>query len=144
MIKATTNVALVRLDFGSIIKDVGLMATSTNDNLARSFRKLSLRKRYLDGNRMSASFDVKIWKYLLKSNNNDINSQLEKLTSIIGHLSDLSKKTAVIADDIDGVLKSVEVKIKKDVESNRAKMASLKRKAAECKCNFWQMLFTFG
>jgi hypothetical protein len=49
------------------IKDVELLAKSTKNNLRRSIRKLNLRKKYTDADKLKASTDRKIWKYEIKS-----------------------------------------------------------------------------
>ena len=45
-------------DLGNAVKDVELIAETTKTNLARSFRKLDLRKRYVDkaGNELTIFF----------------------------------------------------------------------------------------
>jgi hypothetical protein len=62
-------------DLANAIKDVELLATTTKDNIRRSVRKLDLRKSYMDGSKgkpLTPSLDVKIWKYEIKCQNNDL------------------------------------------------------------------------
>jgi hypothetical protein len=50
------------------VKDVELIAETTKINLTRSFRKLDLRKRYVDkaGNELTIARDARIWAFEIK------------------------------------------------------------------------------
>jgi hypothetical protein len=48
------------------ILDTELLAQSTKDNLHRSFKKLELRQKYKDANRMAPRIDMKIWQMEVK------------------------------------------------------------------------------
>jgi len=64
--KLRQDLKIHHFTLSNTIKDVELLATATKDNLRRSFRKLDLRKKYSDENRLSVNTDEKIWKYEVK------------------------------------------------------------------------------
>jgi len=53
-------------DLAGTIKDVELLADTTDNSLGKSVRRLNLRKKYLDGDKLKPSTDAKIWKYEVK------------------------------------------------------------------------------
>jgi hypothetical protein len=70
--KLRQDLKVHHFDLANAIKDVELLAQTTKDNLRRSIKKLHLRKKYLDGDRLKPSTDAKIWKYEVKYQNSDL------------------------------------------------------------------------
>ena len=70
--KLRQDLKVHHFDLANAIKDVELLATTTKDNLRRSIKKLALRKRYLEGDRLKPSTDAKIWKYEVKYQSADL------------------------------------------------------------------------
>jgi hypothetical protein len=66
------DLKILHFELMNQIKDVELLATSTKDNLRRSIRKLDLRKKFIEGEGLSANTDEKIWKYEIKQQVNDL------------------------------------------------------------------------
>ena len=73
----------------NLVKDVELLAESTKSKLKRSVRKLNLRKKYLDEDRLKPTTDVKIWKYEVKSQIADLTTSLEKCDALVIVLEEL-------------------------------------------------------
>jgi DNA repair ATPase RecN len=112
-------------DLANQIKDVELMAQTTKDNLRRSVRKLNLRKKYEGTPKLSPSFDVKIWKYEIKTQLSDLQTQLEKANAIIKVLEKLQKDCARTADNLNNTLLSLKEQLKKKIEAGKVKVADL-------------------
>jgi hypothetical protein len=49
------------------MKDIGLLATATNDNIGRLIKKIELRQKFEASAKLDVAKDVKIWTYLLKT-----------------------------------------------------------------------------
>lgn len=47
---------------------------------------MELRKRYVDGNKLKATTDAKIWKYEVKYLQNDLSTSQEKLAAFVKNL----------------------------------------------------------
>lgn len=142
--KLRQDLKVHHFDLGNQIKDVELMATTTKDNLRRSFKKLELRKRYLGSDRLKPVTDAKIWKFEIKNQQNDLATQLEKANAIIAVLTKLQKDCARTADDLNNVLLDIKNQLTKRIQDNKVSIDALKKKAAGIKCSFWEMIFTFG
>jgi len=72
VVQLRQDLKIHHFDLANSIKDVELLATTTKDNLRRSIKKLALRKRYLEGDRLKPSTDAKIWKYEVKYQSADL------------------------------------------------------------------------
>lgn len=138
------NLKLHHFDLSNQIKEVELLAQTTLDNIGRSVRKLNLRKKYELNGRMTPTFDVKIWKLEVRNQKNDLETQLAQCKKIIGILEALQKNCARTADDLNNVLLNLKEQLKKRIEANKVNIAQLEKQASAAKCNFWQMIFTFG
>jgi hypothetical protein len=95
------------------IKDVELLAQSTKDNLRRSFRKLDLRKKYIEGDGLSPNTDEKIWKYEVKSQIADLTNSMERCNEIVAVLKRLQKDCAKTQDNIENELEAMKVELKR-------------------------------
>lgn len=126
-------------DLGNAIKDVELLAQTTKDNLRRSVKKLELRKKYEENGKIVAkpNLDVKIWKYEIKYQTQDLEQSLEKCDAIVKVLEALQKNCARTSDDLENVLKKIKENLKKRIEASKVKIADLEKQAAAAKCNFW-------
>ena len=142
--KLRQDLKIHHFDLANAIKDVELLATTTRDNLGRSMRKLNLRKRYEEKGRLKPSTDAKIWKYEIRYQEQDLTQSLEKCNGIVKVLEKLQKDCARTSDNLDNVLKIIKEELKKKINAGKTKVADLKKQAAAAKCNFWQMLITFG
>lgn len=87
--------------------------------------------------KLSPSFDVKIWKYEIKTQLADLQTQLEKANAIIKVLEKLQKDCARTADNLNNTLLSLKEQLKKKIEAGKVKVADLQKQAAAAKCNFW-------
>jgi hypothetical protein len=135
--EVVTALKLLHFDLGNQIKDVSLLATTTKDGIARAVRKLNLRKRYLDEDRITPTFDVKIWKYEIKTQNNELGVQIQKGRAIIAILEKLQKDCARTSDNLDNILLVIKEELKKRIDAGKTKVADLQKQAAAAKCNFW-------
>jgi len=135
--KLRQDLKIHHFDLANQIKDVELLAQTTKDNIRRSVRKLQLRKKYLDNGKMKPTFDVKIWKYEIKCQNNDLATQLEKCNAIVKVLEKLQKDCARTADDLNNVLLSIKEQLKKRIAASKTKIADLEKQAKAAKCSFW-------
>lgn len=139
-----TALKLHHFDLGNQIKDVNLLAQTTKDGIGRAVRKLNLRKKYEGNGKLTPTFDVKIWKYEIKTQNSELAEQIKKGRAIIAILEKLQKDCAKTADDLNNVLLVIKEKLLKRIEESKAKVEDLKKQAAAAKCSFWEMIFTFG
>jgi hypothetical protein len=142
--KLRQDLKIHHFDLANSIKDVELLAQTTKDNLRRSIKKLNLRKKYLDGDKLKPSTDAKIWKYEVKYQNSDLQQSLDKCNAIVKVLEKLQKDCARTSDNLENVLKVIKEELKKKIAASKTKIADLEKQAAAAKCNFWQMIFTFG
>lgn len=78
MVALRQDLKVHHFDLMNTIKDVELLAQSTMDNLSRSVKKLNLRKKYLDQDRLKASTDEKIWKYEIKYQISDLTNSMTR------------------------------------------------------------------
>jgi hypothetical protein len=59
--KLRQDLKVYQYDLANIVDDLSLMADSTIRDVDKSTRTLKLRKKILDGDRMSPEKDKKIW-----------------------------------------------------------------------------------
>jgi hypothetical protein len=59
-------------------------------------------------------------------------------------LEKLQKDCARTSDNLENVPKVIKEELKKKIAASKTKIADLEKQAAAAKCNFWQMIFTFG
>lgn len=123
--KLRQDLKIHHFDLSNAIKDVELLATTTKDNLRRSIRKLDLRKKYLDGDRLKPNTDAKIWKYECKSQVADLGMSLDKCNAIVVILEKLQKDCAKTSDDLNNVLLKIKEMLKKRIEAKKIKIADL-------------------
>lgn len=144
--KLRQDLKIHHFDLGNAIKDVELLAQTTKDNLNRSIKKLNLRKKYEEKGTLASkpNTEIKIWKYEIKYQSQDLATSLEKCNLIVKVLEDLQKNCARTSDNLENVLKVIKEQLKKRIEASKTKIADLEKQAAAAKCNFWQMIFTFG
>lgn len=135
--KLRQDLKIHHFDLGNQIKDVELLASMTKDNLRRSIRKLALREKYLEGNKLKPSTDAKIWKYECKSQISDLGISLEKCNAIVKVLEKLQKDCARTADDLNSVLLKIKEMLKKSIAAKKLSIADLEKRAAAAKCSFW-------
>lgn len=112
-------------DLANAIKDVDLLAMTTSDNLGRSIRKLNLRKRYIEGDKLKPLTDAKIWKFEIKYQQNDLKVSLEKCDAIVKVLEKLQKDCAKTSDNLNNVLLRIKEMLKKRINEGKTKVADL-------------------
>jgi len=123
--KLRQDLKVHHFDLANAIKDVELLAQTTKDNLRRSIKKLNLRKKYLDGDKLKPSTDAKIWKYEVKYQNSDLLQSLEKCNAIVKVLEKLQKDCARTSDNLENVLKVIKEDLKKRIAAGKTKIADL-------------------
>jgi hypothetical protein len=109
----------------------------------RSFRLLKLRAKY-QGTDKLPEVNTKIWYKEIANQKNDLDFSLKRCRVIIKILEKLQKDCARTADDLDNVLLVIKDLLKKKIEKSKVSIATLEKEAKAAKCNFWQMVFTFG
>lgn len=102
-------------DLLNTIKDVELIAQSTKDNLKRAVRKLNLRKRFKDADRLKASTDEKIWQYEIKYQIQNLTSSQNRCLEVIKRLMKLQKDCARTQDNLENELQAMKVELKRDI-----------------------------
>jgi hypothetical protein len=142
--KLRQDLKIHHFDLANAIKDTELLAVTTQGNLNRSIRKLNLRKRYVEGDKLKPTTDAKIWKYEVRYQEDDLKQSLEKCNLIVKNLEKLQKDCARTSDNLDKVLKRIKQNISDDINKGKTKIKELEARAKAAKCNFWQMIFTFG
>lgn len=142
--KLRQDLKIHHFDLSNAIKDVELLAKSTKSNLRRSVRKLDLRKKYLEGDKLKPNTDAKIWKYEIKSQVADLTVSLEEVNKIVKVLEKLQVNCVKTADDLDNVLKSIKEQLIKRIEMKKIEIKSLEERLKNAKCDFWKNLITFG
>lgn len=131
-------------DLSNAIKDVELLADTTKNNLRRSIRKLQLRKKYLDEDRLKPLTDAKIWKYECKSQVADLTVSLEKCDALVTVLDKLQKDCVKTSDKLKNVLLVIKNELKKRMEEKKFAVQDMEAQMKKAKCGFWDALFTFG
>jgi hypothetical protein len=78
------------LNLANTVKEVELLATTTKNNISRSVKRLNLRKRYLGTpGKLTPLIDAKIWKYEVKYQESDLETQIEKCDLIVATLKNI-------------------------------------------------------
>lgn len=88
-------------DLSNTINDVELLAETTKLNLRRSVRKLGLRDKLKKKGSLSPTYDLKIWKYEIKSQIADLGVSLERCNEIVKVLKKIQEDCARTQDDLD-------------------------------------------
>jgi N-methylhydantoinase B/oxoprolinase/acetone carboxylase alpha subunit len=92
--KLRQDLKIHHFELSNITKNVELLASSTKQNLRRSIRKLQLREKYENSDRLTPETDVKIWKYEIKSQIYDLTYSMEKCSNIVKELEKLQEDCA--------------------------------------------------
>jgi hypothetical protein len=87
--KARQDLKAYQFDLSNIVDDLKLMTDSTIRDVDKSTRTLKLRKKVLDGHKLSPEKDLKIWNQVIKRQTNDLTASIEKCDEIIKALESL-------------------------------------------------------
>ena len=80
---------LYQFDLTNIVDDVKLMTDSTINDVRKTQRTLGLRKKVLEGSRMTPEKDLKVWNMTIKGQVQNLEDSIEKCDKIIKALEDL-------------------------------------------------------
>lgn len=111
ILKINQDRKIHQFDLSSTMTDIELMVSSTKNNIRRELRKLSLRKKYVVGDRLTPATDIKIWKYEVKSLHADLLTSTEKSSAILKILTKLKGDSARAKDDLKGELSKIKLNL---------------------------------
>jgi lysyl-tRNA synthetase class II len=94
------------------------MADSTMRDVDKTTRTLNLRKKILDGHKMSPTKDQKVWGQMIKLQTNNLTASIEKCDLIIKALEKLQKAVKVCSDELESEI----VSLRKALEANNTKL----------------------
>lgn len=111
-----------------LITDVELLADSTKSNLSKAFRKLALRKKYLNdpSKEVTPKFDLKIWKYEVKSQIGDINQSLIKCTKLVEDLVKLRDECVRTSDSLKNVILNIQEALDRRIKEKQVEVDGLR------------------
>jgi len=147
--KMRQDLKVYQFDLSNIINDLKLMADSTSHDVDKTNRTLNLRKKILDGHRMSPEKDQKIWNQTIKMQVNNMTASIEKCDVIIKALTDLQKAVKVCNDTLEAEIVALRKKLEASNTNLKRKLADLEKKmrAIGCVNNSAELLraiFTLG
>jgi hypothetical protein len=147
--KLRQDLKVYQYDLSNIVDDLKLMADSTIRDVDKSTRTLKLRKKILDGDRMSPEKDQKIWNQTIKGQTQNLTDSIEKCDKIISALEKLQKAVAVCRDELQNEIDSLRKRLEASNKELKRKLVDLEKKMKSIGCvnngkELLRAIFTLG